>query len=187
MAYETMESASPCPCGNGKVIAEWQEHDVYPSSNPYRHWRFECSQCASRYVFYEHMGEYMVRKTDADEHRAMLADYGSACRKTNQIAEKRYEQRWLAHFLHLPNKRVMHRVLGVGRCSYGTFLKRSNSQEWLVAEAKGKFSSNLNACLNLLGVKDAEVNQLIAAADKMEKAADAFWNSIEKIHLPLCC
>ena len=28
MAYEKMQSSFPCMCGNGKVIAEWEEHDI---------------------------------------------------------------------------------------------------------------------------------------------------------------
>ena len=60
MAYEKMDREYPCPCGKGKMIAEWQEHDVYPSGNRLVRWRFECTECSDNYVFRD---RYIVQKS----------------------------------------------------------------------------------------------------------------------------
>ncbi len=156
-----------------------EEHDVYPTINPHKHWDLVCADCAEKYEIYEHAGKAIVRKRDAVKHRNMLAEYAAARRKAHELAAPKYEQRGVDFLLSRPSKKVMHQILGVGMCSYGTFLKRA-SRDWLEAEAKDKFRRNLSACLKRLGVQDAEVMATDEAATKLEKDGDAFWNRIEK-------
>jgi len=183
MAYEKMERTFPCMCGNGKMIAEWEEHDTWTSPNRHIHWRFECFYCTAEYVFYSPLvGWYVVRKGDAQKHRAMVLDYQAARRKRADIVSK-YEQRWVDHVLFLPTKTAMHHA--ISDCSYGTFLKRVRSAEWLEEEAKSRFRLRPGECLARLRIKDVEVNESAAAVKDLEKAADAFWESIDKKDVPL--
>jgi len=191
MAYEKMDRAFPCVCGKGKMIAEWEEHDTWPSSNRSIVWRFECLECAVEYEFYHH---HIVRKRDADKHRAMSKDCNLARRRVLEVATPRYEQKWVDYVLSLPTKKAMHRA--IARYSLGTFLKQARSREWLEEEARTKFRTGPKECLdklslakarNLLSEKvhDPEVSELNATAEEAEKAADAFWESIDKKRVPL--
>jgi hypothetical protein len=51
------------------MVAEWEEHDTWPSTNHYYRWHFACPICATEYAFYPEDRPYMVRRKDADQHR----------------------------------------------------------------------------------------------------------------------
>lgn len=67
MGYDNMERAFPCLCGKGQMLAEWKEHDTWPSSNRYIKWHFECADCAAEYEFTDFIDAQVVRKTDAQK------------------------------------------------------------------------------------------------------------------------
>ena len=180
MAYEKVDRAFSCPCGKGEMIAEWEEHDVYPTGSRFVEWRFECPECAANYVFCE---QYVVRKDDAERHRAMSVHQASLRRVASETAARRYERQWADYVLSLPTRAAMHRAIGCG--GYGTFLKRAKSNEWVEAKARGKLHTSPEDCLLKLGIVDADVDEAISMAEDTRKAADALWMSVDKKHLPL--
>jgi hypothetical protein len=183
MAYEEMESSFSCVCGAGKIVAAWSEHDTWPSPNKHYTWHFECSLCESEYEFYTPLyGNHIVRKIDADKHRAMLMDCENASRKTLDIAAK-YRQQWVDYVVSLPSQTARHHA--IGNSSYGTFLKRVKSPGWLEAEASSTFQVNPGKCLKQVRIHDMAVTESEAAAEALEKAAYDFWTEIDKKTLPL--
>jgi hypothetical protein len=185
MAYEKMERTFSCMCSNGKMIAEWEEHDTWPGPGPNRNirWRFECFHCTAEYIFYSPLVGllYVVGKGDAQKHHAMVLDCQAARRRRADIASK-YEQRWVDYVMSLPTRRAMHHA--ISDRSYGTFLKRSRSAEWLEEEAKSRFRQRPGECLARLKITDVEVNESAAAVEDLEKAAEAFWQGIDKKDVP---
>jgi hypothetical protein len=177
-----MERSFPCKCGNGKIIAEWEEHDTWPSSNRCITWRFECDECAAQYVFYYNPRCCLVRQADADSHRAMIAAREAADSKVYEIAKK-YKQKWIDYVLHLPTKVAKHHAVGA-RSSYGTFLKKARSTEWLTSEAKDEFRMQPKRCIDRLGITDLEISELNAEAASARKTADEFWINIDKTDVP---
>jgi hypothetical protein len=113
----------------------------------------------------------------------MVLDCQAARRRRADIASK-YEQRWVDYVMSLPTRRAMQHA--IPDRSYGTFLKRSRSAEWLEEEAKSRFRQRPGECLARLKITaDVEVNESAAAVEDLEKAADAFWQSIDKKDVPL--
>lgn len=179
-----MESSFPCKCGGGNIVAKWEEHDTYPSSNRSITWRFECDECSNQYTFYDDLlGTVLVRKADAARDRALIATHTAANKKVYEAA-KQYQQRWIDFILHLPTKTEMRRVLGFSS-TYGTFLKYTKSRGWLEREAKDVFSYNPKKCLTKMGIGDATVNELDAEARNAEKERKTFWENVEKTDVPL--
>ena len=73
MAYEKMEQSFPCRCGQGRMIAEWQEHDTWVSPNRSITWSFNCHNCSTEYEFYRKFASpcYVIRKVDGEKLRSM--------------------------------------------------------------------------------------------------------------------
>jgi len=110
MGYEQMSSSFDCLCGNGHIVAQWEEHDTYPSPNRHYTWSFQCPACAAEYEFYTYiLGPYIVRKVDVKKHRAIVKNASIASGKLHQAAKK-YEQQWVAYVLSLASKAAMHRI-----------------------------------------------------------------------------
>ena len=183
MGYETERRTFPCQCGSGKLIGEWEEHDTWPGTSRHIEWRFECPECAGKYVFYPRTDRHIVQRLDADRLAAMMAEYQVAFQKFCDLAAQRYEDKWTEYVATLPTKRAMHEVIGSG--SYGTFLKRATSRERLDFEAKAKFHFNPMKCLNWMGIQDSEVSVLHAEAEKLRSAKDTLWESVDKHPVPM--
>ena len=183
MGYEKMERAFPCLCGRGRMLAEWQEHDTWPSSSRCIRWHFECPDCAMGYEFVDILGQHIVGKGDALEYLTMRAAYDQAYQRVLDIAVPKYEEKWVEYVFSLPTKAAKHRALA--GCSYGTFLKRADDRRWLERQARSRFRYKAKDCLREMGIDDVEVNELNEAAEAARAAADSFWRGINKQEVPL--
>jgi hypothetical protein len=184
MAYEKMERAFGCPCGNGEMIAEWAEHDTWPSPNRSIQWSFACPNCDVEYQFYGHLGvPHTVRKGDAEKHSELVRQHRAANRELCEVASARYEQRWVDYVLSFKTKAAMHRAIRP-YITAATFSRHAKREGWVEREARSRFQVAPNDCLEHLGIYDAEVAELAAVAEMREKEAGAFWDSIDKTPVP---
>jgi hypothetical protein len=184
MAYEKMDRSFPCLCGSGEMIAEWEEHDTWPSPNRRIQWSFACANCAAEYEFYSHLvGLYTVRRGDADRHRELVRQYKSASIRVYEVASAKYEQRWVNYVLSRGTKAAMHRAIAP-TTTYATFAKHAKYEGWVEREARNKFRSYPKDCLDRLGIEDAEVSELNAAVEARRKEASDFWENTKKTAVP---
>jgi hypothetical protein len=176
VSHETRERSFPCKCGRGKIVAEWEEHDTWPSSNQSITWHFECDECSDRYTFYDDLGTSLVRKSDAARDRLLIAAYKAANLNVYEAA-KRYEQQWIDYISDLRIKLEMRRVLGFN----SSFLIYTKSSGWLEREAKEVFSYRPKKCLTKMGISDATVDELDAKARNTEREREVFWAKVKKM------
>ena len=80
-------------------------------------------------------------------------------------------------------KVAKHHAVGA-RSSYGTFLKKARSTEWLTSEAKDEFRMQPKRCIDRLRITDLEISELNAEAASARKTADEFWINIDKTDVP---
>jgi hypothetical protein len=164
------------------MIAEWEEHDTWPSTNRSITWSFACNNCAAGYEVYSYRGSYTVQKRDAERHRELLTAYRSASGRVYELASSKYEQRWVDFVLSRPTKAEMYRIIRPGM-TYATFAKHANSG-WVEREARSHFQLHPKYCLDRLGIEDGEISELNAAAEAREKEATDFWENLEKTQVP---
>ncbi len=54
------------------MVAQWEEHDTWPSRNRSLDWHWECATCSEQYDFYRELSTwYVIRKADADKLRSL--------------------------------------------------------------------------------------------------------------------
>ncbi len=166
------------------MIAEWEEHDTWPSPNRNIQWSFACPACEAEYEFYGYiLGPYTVRKGDAETHRALVGQLNEARRKVYEVASSRYEQRWVDHVLSRPTKAAMYRAIAP-TTSYATFAKHANYEGSVERQARSGFQLHPKECMDRLGIEDAEVNALDSVREDREKGADDFWKNMDKTPVP---
>lgn len=173
-----MDRSFPCLCGKGKMLAEWSEHDTWPSPNRSISWSFNCHDCQAKYTF-AGWRPHIVLRADAEKHAALTKASHKAKADVRTAAAK-HEERWVKFVMASGTKIEMNRLVGSG--SYGTFLKYASRPGWIQEQAS---VVSPKACLNHMKVSDPEVDALHEDATQAGKAADNFWKSIEKKHVPL--
>jgi len=181
MGTHKMDRSFPCLCGKGEMLAEWSEHDTWPSSNRGISWSFNCPDCQAKFVFVGLWTEIILR-TDAEKHSALETASRAAKAEVRKVAA-RYEDRWVQFVMASGTKKEMNRLVASG--SYGTFLKYASRPGWIEEQAKVHFYVAPKECLDHMKVNDTEVATLHEAAVVAEKAANDFWESIKKIDVPL--
>lgn len=179
MGTDRMERNFPCLCGKGDMLAEWSEHDTWPSPNRSIAWSFECADCDAQYEFY---GEYIIKKTDAAKVRALTAEVLAANNNLCKAATAKYEKRWVELVAAQPTKKAQHRLLRY--FSYGTFLKDASRPGFIEQQSKMHFQVAPKDCLDHLGIVDAEIDGLEGIAKAAAEVGQNFWNSIEKRTVP---
>lgn len=184
MAYDKCEMSFPCLCKAGHLIAEWEEHDTWPSPNKHYSWHFDCEACAAEHTIYGEVKAAIVRTADAERHQTMTADYWKARGAIKEYATPRYEKQWVDYILKLPSRRAMHSAIGAS-ISYSTFLNRSTSQKAIEYEARTRFHVAPKKCIDRLGITDDEIERLEAEAERLDTAKNEFWRTIEKHSLPI--
>jgi hypothetical protein len=184
MAYDKFEKPFPCLCKAGQLIAQWEEHDTWPSPNRHYTWYFACEKCAAEYEVYGEFKPAIVRVEDAKQHRALTEGYRKACSELEEYAVAHYEKQWVDYISRLPSKKAMHSALG-SHMSYSTFLKLAQSRQGVESEARSRFRSDPKRCIDFFGMEDSEVSRLHAQAERLNNAKIEFWRGIEKHGFPL--
>jgi hypothetical protein len=180
MGTDRFERNFLCLCGKGEILAEWSEHDTWPSPNKSIGWSFICDDCDAKYAF---SGDVIILRADADKYRELWLASEAANNKVYPAAAK-CEERWLRFVMACGTKKEMNRLVGSG--SYGTFLKYASRPGWIENQTRLHFKVSPKACLDHMGINDAEVSALHEAASAARKTADEFWRTIEKKDVPRC-
>ena len=72
MGTERYRGEMPCMCGEGFLIGERSEHDVYGSRNQNASWNFTCTTCSDKYEVVNHGGErFVVNKSEYEKYRQL--------------------------------------------------------------------------------------------------------------------
>jgi hypothetical protein len=182
MGTDKMDRSFPCLCGKGEMLAEWSEHDTWPSPNRSIGWSFQCPDCEAKYVFAGIWTEIILR-TDAEKLAELASESEAAKAKVYEVAGPRYEERWVKFVASQGTKKEQNRLIGSG--SYGTFLKYASRPGWIEYKSKLRFQVAPKKCLDQMNVADPEVSALHEAAVAAQRATDDFWHSIEKKAVPL--
>ena len=182
MGTDRMDRSFPCLCGKGEMLAEWSEHDTWPSPNRSIGWSFQCPDCEAKYVF-SGMWTEIVSRVDAEKYAQLARESSAAKAKVYAVAGPRYEERWVRFVTSQGTKKEMNRLISYG--SYGTFLKYASKPGWIENQSKVHFHVVPKECLDQMNVADPEVTGLHEVAVAAQKATDDFWRSVEKKDVPL--
>lgn len=153
MSWEEMvPDIRPCWCGNGTITYVTEMDDW---NRVRHHTRIECEVCKTKAE-----ENARLKQQRHQERENLLA-------RAKLIAEDRYLNGWLAMFAGL-NKRETWLLLtdGSGYPALGTFYKHVK-EEGVSQYLSRNFSHDFQKALAKMGVKDNEVQDLLAARERI--------------------
>lgn len=161
MSWEQMSAdTKPCPCGKG-TITYYMDMDDW---NRTRHYKtIDCAKC----------------KAEADEKHRLEVERErkreSLLTRAVKIAEKRYLARWLAMY-EGKNKKAAWLLYtgGSGYPALGTFYKHVKFDGSVEQYLRRSFSHDFQKVLKQMKVKDREIDELLAAREKIDASAQEY-------------
>ena len=188
MAYEKMERSFPCPCKEGRIVAEWEEHDTWPSPNKYPTYRLECPACNARYSFSRILGYGTCLLLKADEET--LGRYETNIRRLKddieQLARPKYEQNWVDHVTKQKTRTAMHREISRAGSyeSKSGFMRLSRDPAQLDQVLRRAFRSSPVGCIEQLGIRDLGIETFVKELNDLKQECEEFLKILPKVRVP---
>lgn len=134
-----------------------------------REWTMNCANCAKEYVLYEYpaydsgipyTAARWVRASAYNESEKLKKEAESLKRRADNLAEKRYLQKWLSMFDGKSKKAAWEILTDSGRRypSLGTFYKHVG-HEGFDAYLIRQFRQDTTKALSIIGITDAETQR----------------------------
>ena len=184
MAYDKFERSFPCPCGNGQVIAEWEEHDTWPGSNRYPTYKLCCDECAQHLCISYVKGRVcLLPREDDEKKRRYEQDISELERSMGELATSGYLEEWRKHIKSLPSKAAMCRAMFYSGTE-GTFRRNVRTESELERAIEDALRFRPKRCLAGIGIEDSDLNASARRLAQLREKEAAFTASLMVIEVP---
>lgn len=148
MSWEVMQTTTgPCACGAGTQTYTLEMDDWNRTRSATE---IQCPVCS----------ENREHEIEADRKRDERRDW--LLRRAQELATERYRTRWLELFTGMTRKTAWQRYTGgTGYPALGTFYQHIKHAGGLSQHLEWCLTGDLERCLKILGIEDAEINELL--------------------------
>ncbi len=181
------EREGPCPCGNGRLISQLVEHDVWASGRHVRH-AVKCGTCEANYTMRMRMGarhHYLLPTAVAEQLTAREKEIWDRKQTLGKLAEDRYATQFVEFVKGLKFRTAMKDVIGNGHESIERFRRRTRSDDEVEAVAREQLRARPIESLARLKVQDAEIEQQGEQIRALKQELATAEEQAEKVEFPL--
>jgi hypothetical protein len=156
MSWEVMQTTTgPCACGAGTETYTLEIDDWNRTRSATE---IHCPVCRER------REQELATDRKREEHRDWLLQ------RAQELATERYRAAWLALFAGMTKKAVWQRYTGgTGYPTLGTFYQHVKHAAGLSQHLEWCLRNDLERCLKVLGIEDAEIKALLKERTQLWK------------------